>query len=128
MTILINITYLLSWTPIAILFFWGAFYHKYTIPTWLPIVSSLLAKSTTMYNPLIYYFTNEKLRKGIIAVLKKKDLENFSSNGLHSQQQLHHRRSHQLISMTSKYISGTSSSPPPGSRNTSKNNSFETVL
>lgn len=127
MTVLINVTYLLSWTPIAVLFFWGAFGDESAIPSWLPIVSSLLAKSTTMYNPIIYYFTNEKLRKGIIAVIRKKDLGNFSTahNVLHQNPHQIHRRSHQLISMSGRYVSGT---PPPGSRNSSKNNSFETVL
>ena len=127
MTILINVTYLMSWTPIAVLFFWGAFCDESTIPSWLPIVSSLLAKSTTMYNPIIYYFTNEKLRKGIVAVIKKKDLGNISTAHIDLQQEHHQirRRSHQLISMSGRYVSGT---PPPGSRNSSKNNSFETVL
>lgn len=83
-----------------------------------------------MYNPLIYYLTNDKLRKGIIAVIRKKDLENFSTT-THQQSGLHHgghhRRSNQLISMAGRYISSGTQHNSDTSQNSSKNNSFETT-
>lgn len=68
--------------------------------------------------------TNDKLRKGIIAVIKKKDLDNFHSNcGLQNR-----RRSHQLISMAGRYIPGNVRQHSGSSENSSKHNSFETAL
>lgn len=84
MTVLINVSFVAAWTPFAVLCFWTAFADADSVLYSLALISPLCVKTSTLFNPIIYYCTNEKLRKAIRTVLGLESSENFNENSLSS--------------------------------------------
>lgn len=63
-TILLNITgvYLFAWTPYALVAFWVAFGFG-TLPPIASTIPAMFAKSASIWNPMIYVFTNKQFRR-----------------------------------------------------------------
>lgn len=73
MTVLINVSFVLAWTPFAVLCFWTVFSTPESVPYGLSLISPLAVKTSTTFNPIIYYMTNAKLRAAIKCVLGLSD-------------------------------------------------------
>ncbi|XP_052717103.1 opsin-5-like [Crassostrea angulata] len=57
--------FMLTWTPYAVVSFWAAYGDPNSIPVRLTLVSVLIAKTSTIWNPLIYFVLNKKFRPHI---------------------------------------------------------------
>jgi hypothetical protein len=73
MAVLMNVLFCVAWLPFAVMCFWTAFASSDSVPHYLALISPLAVKTSTLFNPFIYYFTNEKLRAAINAVLGRAD-------------------------------------------------------
>ncbi|NP_001301037.1 visual pigment-like receptor peropsin [Limulus polyphemus] len=69
MCLVIVITFVVSWSPYAIVCLWTVFKPPSTVPSVLTLIPPLFAKASTVFNPIIYYLTNPRLRMGIIATI-----------------------------------------------------------
>ncbi|XP_077781475.1 opsin-5-like [Podarcis muralis] len=55
MAVLISVGFLSAWTPYAAVSFWSIFHSSESIPPIVTLLPCLFAKSSTAYNPFIYY-------------------------------------------------------------------------
>ena len=63
LAIILCSVFLLTWSPYAIISFWTAFFqHLAKVPVVLSTTAALIAKSSTIVNPLIYSFWNKVFR------------------------------------------------------------------
>ncbi|KAF8781582.1 visual pigment-like receptor peropsin [Argiope bruennichi] len=69
MSFVLILTFIIAWTPYAVLCLWTIFDHPNTVPPFLTLIPPLFAKASTVFNPFIYFFSNPKLRTGIVATL-----------------------------------------------------------
>ncbi|XP_053210866.1 visual pigment-like receptor peropsin isoform X2 [Panonychus citri] len=74
MTIVINIAFLLAWTPYALLCLYVVFGDPADVPVWFSLLPPLMAKTSTIFNPLIYFLTNPRIRSAIWITLKCSDI------------------------------------------------------
>ncbi|KAH0621808.1 hypothetical protein JD844_023446 [Phrynosoma platyrhinos] len=62
MAILISVGFLSAWTPYATVSFWSIFHSSESIPYIVTLLPCLFAKSSTAYNPFIYYTFSKTFR------------------------------------------------------------------
>nr|XP_003215417.1 PREDICTED: opsin-5 [Anolis carolinensis] len=60
--VLISVGFLGAWTPYAIVSFWSVFHSSESIPYIVTLLPCLFAKSSTAYNPFIYYTFSKTFR------------------------------------------------------------------
>ncbi|KAL3876715.1 hypothetical protein ACJMK2_034517 [Sinanodonta woodiana] len=64
------------WMPYAVVFFWGAFGKSDDIPRWAQTFPAIFAKSSIVWDPLVYMFTNRYFRKAFYKILPCENLKN----------------------------------------------------
>ncbi|XP_061197909.1 opsin-VA-like [Saccostrea echinata] len=62
--------FMLTWTPYAVVSFWAAYGEANSIPLRLTLASVLIAKTSTIWNPLIYFILNKKFKPHIRLFLR----------------------------------------------------------
>jgi len=67
--------YLIAWCPYAIVSFWSAFGDSSSLPTIVTASPPFLAKSSTVWNPLIYGATNKQFRSAFYNLLPCRSLK-----------------------------------------------------
>lgn len=61
--------FLLSWMPYAIVSLWSAYVGIRSIPMRIRVISVLLARTSTVTNPIIYFLMSKKFRPLLIGCL-----------------------------------------------------------
>lgn len=80
MTILINLAFFLAWTPIVVLCFWTVFADPTTVPHFMKVSPTLFVKTAPLLDPLIYFFSNTKLRSALFAVIRCQNARQLSDS------------------------------------------------
>ncbi|XP_042881084.1 visual pigment-like receptor peropsin [Penaeus japonicus] len=62
-------TYLFCWSAYAVVCVWTVFRHPFTVPLVLTLLPPLMAKASPVLNPIIYFYSHPRLKKGMIATL-----------------------------------------------------------
>lgn len=65
MAVLVSMGFLGAWTPYAAVSFWSIFHSSASIPHFVSLLPCLFAKSSTAYNPLIYYAFSKTFRREV---------------------------------------------------------------
>ncbi|KAM3932671.1 opsin-5-like [Leptodactylus fuscus] len=65
MAVLVSFGFLVSWTPYAIVSFWSIFRSSASIPPIVSLLPCLFAKSSTAFNPIIYYTFSKTFRQKV---------------------------------------------------------------
>ncbi|XP_018425859.1 PREDICTED: opsin-5-like [Nanorana parkeri] len=65
MAILVSFGFLVSWTPYAVVSFWSMFHSSTSIPPTVSLLPCLFAKSSTAFNPIIYYAFSKTFRQKV---------------------------------------------------------------
>ncbi|PKU29380.1 opsin-5-like [Limosa lapponica baueri] len=65
MAVLISVGFLSSWTPYAAASFWSIFNSSDSLQPVVTLLPCLFAKSSTAYNPFIYYIFSKTFRREI---------------------------------------------------------------
>uniref|UniRef100_A0A8C4RVL0 Opsin 8, group member a n=1 Tax=Erpetoichthys calabaricus TaxID=27687 RepID=A0A8C4RVL0_ERPCA len=65
MAVLVTAGFLICWTPYTVVSFWSMFYSSANIPPEMSLLPCLFAKSSTVYNPFIYYKFSKTFRKEV---------------------------------------------------------------
>ncbi|XP_063775560.1 opsin-5-like [Pseudophryne corroboree] len=65
MAILVSIGFLVFWTPYAFVSFWSVFHSSAHIPPTVSLLPCLFAKSSTAFNPIIYYTFSKMFRQKV---------------------------------------------------------------
>ncbi|XP_053140116.1 opsin-5-like isoform X2 [Hemicordylus capensis] len=65
MAVLVSVGFLGAWTPYAAVSFWSIFHSSETIPYFVTLLPCLFAKSSTAYNPFIYYTFSKTFRREV---------------------------------------------------------------
>ncbi|NWH69354.1 OPN5 protein, partial [Piaya cayana] len=68
MAVLISVGFLSSWTPYAAASFWSMFNSSGSLQPIVTLLPCLFAKSSTAYNPFIYYIFSRTFRREIKAL------------------------------------------------------------
>ena len=72
--------FLLSWMPYAIVSMWSAYGDVNLLPIRFTVTAVLLAKSSTVVNPVIYFLMSKKFRPLLLRSLNLSDLSMRASN------------------------------------------------
>ncbi|XP_077989875.1 visual pigment-like receptor peropsin [Glandiceps talaboti] len=70
MVVLMVACFVICWGPYAVLSLYVAFGNAEKVTTTMAFIPSIVAKSSTVYNPIIYFALNKKFREAIIVILK----------------------------------------------------------
>ncbi|XP_062591798.1 opsin-5-like isoform X1 [Saccostrea cucullata] len=62
--------FMVTWTPYAVVSFWAAYGEAKNIPLRLTLASVLVAKTSTIWNPVIYFILNKKFKPHIRLFLR----------------------------------------------------------
>uniref|UniRef100_A0A8D0HLU6 G-protein coupled receptors family 1 profile domain-containing protein n=1 Tax=Sphenodon punctatus TaxID=8508 RepID=A0A8D0HLU6_SPHPU len=62
MAVLVSVGFLGAWAPYAVVSFWSIFKSSSSIPAVVALLPCLFAKSSTAYNPFIYYIFSKTFR------------------------------------------------------------------
>ncbi|XP_040286898.1 opsin-5-like [Bufo bufo] len=65
MAVLVSFGFLASWSPYAIVSFWSMFRSSESIPPIIALLPCLFAKSSTAFNPFIYYMFSKTFRQKV---------------------------------------------------------------
>nr|XP_020657187.1 opsin-5 [Pogona vitticeps] len=65
MAVLISVGFLGAWTPYAAVSFWSIFHSSESLPQVVTLLPCLFAKSSTAYNPFIYYTFSKTFRQEV---------------------------------------------------------------
>ncbi|XP_073442620.1 opsin-5-like [Dendrobates tinctorius] len=65
MAVLVSLGFLVAWTPYAIVSFWSIFQSSASIPPTVSLLPCLFAKSSTAFNPIIYYVFSKTFRQKV---------------------------------------------------------------
>ncbi|MGH0139460.1 UNVERIFIED_CONTAM: hypothetical protein FKN15_032140 [Acipenser sinensis] len=65
MAVMVTAGFLCCWAPYAVISFWSIYNSSDNIPPEISVLPCLLAKSSTVYNPLIYYAFSKIFRREI---------------------------------------------------------------
>ncbi len=76
MTVVIVVVFLVSWSPYAILCLWTVFGEPESVPLWFSLLPPLFAKTSTLFNPIIYYLTNKRLRGAFLSSVFCREVSN----------------------------------------------------
>ncbi|KAG7460733.1 hypothetical protein MATL_G00201940 [Megalops atlanticus] len=63
--VLISVGFIGSWTPYAIVSLWSIFHSSESIPPEVSILPCFFAKTSTVYNPLIYYLFSKNFKREV---------------------------------------------------------------
>ncbi|XP_054475030.1 opsin 8, group member b [Anoplopoma fimbria] len=63
--VLISLGFIICWSPYAIVSMWSILHESSSIPPQVSLLPCLFAKSSTVYNPLIYYIFSQSFRKEV---------------------------------------------------------------
>ncbi|XP_071542347.1 visual pigment-like receptor peropsin isoform X2 [Panulirus ornatus] len=69
MGVALVLTFICCWTSYAVVCLWTVFRPPYTIPMVLTLLPNLLAKASPVLNPIVYFYSHPRLRKGMMATL-----------------------------------------------------------
>lgn len=61
------IGFFFAWTPYAVVSFYAAFGSADNVPILVAAIPSLFAKTSTLYNPIIYFFTYKAFRESLVS-------------------------------------------------------------
>ncbi|XP_065056082.1 blue-sensitive opsin-like [Rhopilema esculentum] len=68
LAIVMCMVFIITWMPYTLLSFWASFFtHVAELPVTLATVSAIIAKSSTMFNPVIYTIMHKRFRQSILA-------------------------------------------------------------
>ncbi|KAM4772192.1 opsin-5-like [Rhinophrynus dorsalis] len=65
MAVLVSFGFIISWTPYAAVSFWSIFHSSKYIPPVVSLLPCLFAKSSTAFNPIIYYMFSKTFRNKV---------------------------------------------------------------
>lgn len=63
--VLISLGFIGCWTPYGLVSLWSIFRDSGTIPPEVSLLPCMFAKSSTVYNPLIYYMFSQSFKKEV---------------------------------------------------------------
>ncbi|XP_031722080.1 opsin 8, group member b [Anarrhichthys ocellatus] len=63
--VVISLGFIVCWSPYAIVSMWSILQDSSSIPPEVSLLPCLFAKSSTVYNPLIYYIFSQRFRKEV---------------------------------------------------------------
>ncbi|XP_028253561.1 opsin 8, group member b [Parambassis ranga] len=63
--VLISVGFICFWTPYGLVSLWSVFHDSSTIPPVVSLLPCMFAKSSTVYNPLIYYFFSQSFKREV---------------------------------------------------------------
>lgn len=63
--VLISIGFICCWTPYGLVSLWSIFRDSSTIPPEVSLLPCMFAKSSTVYNPVIYYFFSQSFKREV---------------------------------------------------------------
>ncbi|XP_052215792.1 opsin-5-like [Dreissena polymorpha] len=69
MTFAMSWGFLVCWMPYSVVSMWSAYGNADLLPMRLVVVSVLLAKSSTVVNPIIYFLLNSKFRQNLSSLI-----------------------------------------------------------
>ncbi|XP_052215785.1 opsin-5-like [Dreissena polymorpha] len=83
MTFAMSWGFLVCWMPYSVVSMWSAYGNADLLPMRLVVVSVLLAKSSTVVNPIIYFLLNSKFRPMLFRTLNTESVKSppFRLNG-----------------------------------------------
>lgn len=107
--------FLVCWMPYAIVSMWTAYGDVTHLPTRLTVVAVLLAKTSTVVNPVIYFLMSNKFRPLLMKSLnldggKQRELQENPPHGRHKTEVPIHRLSKCSNTGSSNGTSDSSSS------------------
>ena len=65
------IAFFFAWTPYAVVSFYASFVQADAIPTVVEAIPSLFAKTSNIYNPLIYFFSYKSFRESLLKLWRR---------------------------------------------------------
>ncbi|XP_022096856.1 rhodopsin-like [Acanthaster planci] len=69
MVVVMMITFMVSWSPYAILALYSAFGNSAYLPPLVTTLPAMFAKASTAYNPVIYFLLHDKFREALCYLL-----------------------------------------------------------
>ncbi|KAM4522777.1 opsin 8, group member b [Odontesthes bonariensis] len=63
--VLISMGFIGCWTPYSLVSLWSIFYDSSKIPPEFSLLPCMFAKSSTVYNPMIYYFFSQSFKREV---------------------------------------------------------------
>ncbi|XP_066478373.1 opsin-5-like [Tiliqua scincoides] len=69
MAVLVSMGFLGAWAPYAVVSFWSIFHSSDSIPLFVTLLPCLFAKSSTAYNPFIYYTFSKTFQREVKQLL-----------------------------------------------------------
>lgn len=63
--VLISIGFIASWSPYGMVSLWSIFHDSRLIPPEVTLLPCMFAKTSTVYNPLIYYIFSQSFRREV---------------------------------------------------------------
>ncbi|XP_040015979.2 opsin 8, group member b [Gasterosteus aculeatus] len=63
--VLISLGFVVCWSPYAVVSLWSIFHDSGSIPPEVSLLPCMFAKSSTVYNPLIYYIFSQSFRREV---------------------------------------------------------------
>ena len=63
--VLISLGFILCWAPYGIVSLWSVFHDSSTIPPEVSLLPCMFAKSSTVYNPMIYYIFSQSFKREV---------------------------------------------------------------
>ncbi|XP_060948049.1 opsin 8, group member b [Limanda limanda] len=63
--VLISLGFIVCWTPYGIVSLWSVIYDSSSIPPEISLLPCMFAKSSTVYNPLIYYMFSKSFKREV---------------------------------------------------------------
>lgn len=70
MAMVMSASFLFAWTPYSIVAFMYYLHHYETVPLGLAAAAPYMAKSSTIYNPLIYFLAVKRFRQDVTEVFR----------------------------------------------------------
>ncbi|XP_053300979.1 opsin 8, group member b [Pleuronectes platessa] len=67
--VLISVGFIACWTPYALVSMWSIIYDSSSIPPEVSLLPCMFAKSSTVYNPLIYYMFSKTFQREVKKLL-----------------------------------------------------------
>lgn len=65
LSVAVCIGFLMAWSPYAVVAMWAAFGDYRRVPTMSFALAAIFAKSSTLYNPMVYLFFKPNFRKSL---------------------------------------------------------------
>ncbi|XP_036406115.1 opsin-5-like [Megalops cyprinoides] len=92
MSVMVSAGFVVSWGPYAAVSVWSVFCANENIPPFLTLLPCLFAKSSTVYNPFIYYAFSKSFRREVSALKPSCQLSKSSQSDSDNQPAVHWKR------------------------------------